>query len=189
MAKSSFYGESRMQAFDLKPFHGLDISSNGKVRILTSLDEVPHTEEQRNYLDFQYHLKTGKSPRGLEIDTLYESLHNSSQNHEDCDYQSYTNLGLEIYSLIESLCSKDLTVISDILIEGSNQSISSPHIQIDKMNQYARQDKFQNQIEICAKKLLPLVLTGTLVHEMGHNISMAHNFAGSEDKEKLLTHQ
>ncbi|MBT3983323.1 MAG: hypothetical protein HOE90_18360 [Bacteriovoracaceae bacterium] len=40
-------------------------------------------------------------------------------------------------------------------------------------------------LETCAEKLVPEMALATLVHEMGHNFGLRHNFAGSTDKDNF----
>lgn len=49
-------------------------------------------------------------------------------------------------------------------------------------------DKKENEMVIaCAEKLLPIKMFGTLLHEMGHNFGLRHNFYGSVDAINFLS--
>lgn len=41
--------------------------------------------------------------------------------------------------------------------------------------------------KLVIKAIMPKVYTGTLIHEMGHNLGLRHNFTGSYDKENFYT--
>lgn len=45
----------------------------------------------------------------------------------------------------------------------------------------------ESEKEVLIEKLMPLVWIPTLVHEIGHNLGLRHNFNGSEDKANYFT--
>ncbi len=184
----SFYGAKTQTG--LVPVYGLNlddsIESNKPIQFITSLDEVMATQEDRNALAIQYKIATGRNlDASLSSEEAYKSIiqsevHNDSQ--DGCSLSAFgSGVGIAQFELIRTLCKTEL---SDVVKSESSPFL--PHEKIDYLRKKSYEKDFESKIIACVEKVLPLVVLGTSIHEMGHNISMYHNFAGSADKENFL---
>ncbi|MCY4512712.1 MAG: hypothetical protein OXB86_03385 [Bdellovibrionales bacterium] len=88
------------------------------------------------------------------------------------------------YHLIDVLCGEHLTLIKTIKSAGITGQ--SPHKKRNWFWEKSKMENYKTEIYQCADKVLRIVGLSTGLHEVGHNMSMMHNFAASADKENFL---
>ncbi len=162
------------------------INDSESVKFITSIDEIITTEEDRSLLSAKYRMITGKEPSSsLNNEEMYKEITNSKQkgigSHNCLLNSSDLTSGLEEFKLVGLLCEKEL---KDLM--GTLYSSQSPHQKLESLWDETRKENIEAELHACAEKLLPIFSVNTLTHEMGHNVSMFHNFAGSSDKDNFL---
>ena len=92
---------------------------------------------------------------------------------------------LFIYRLIDTVCGEKLTLLKEIT-EHPSLLQSSPHIKRDWLWKKSGDTSYEEEIHRCASEILLLAGLGVSLHEVGHNMSMMHNFSASTDKDNFL---
>ena len=179
-------GFTRIYGFREKP------AEQGLIEPVTSLEEVLSPEEKEHLL-MRYRLVMGEEPP-QDLHKLQRVLEHSEEEHggmfRHCPLQEMAGgelTGDRVYSLIESLCYGDLSVISHLKEEKVDRR--SPHEQRELLDHQFSQSAIEEEVINCADKVLPLVALWTTIHEQGHNINMRHNFKGSADGENFLRNE
>lgn len=170
------------------PFYGLhlDESNPKKVNFVTSLDQIFSREEDKKELALHYQMATGKPlSSDLTLEEIQSSINKSKSSSHSCSLQASQNLsGESVYSLIDQFCPevKKFTILEE-------EKDLSPHEVYEVFLGQTETDQFKATAYKCAEKIMPLLALETLTHEIGHNISMFHNFSGSSDKDNFLSHE
>ena len=87
------------------------------------------------------------------------------------------------YHLIDTLCGEHFTLLKEASVAGIINE--SPH---ERRNWLRGKSKdHTEEIYRCADKLLKFAGLGIGLHEVGHNMSMPHNFSASADKNNFLS--
>ena len=89
------------------------------------------------------------------------------------------------YHLIDALCGEKLTLLKEIQ-NHSSITEQSPHIKRHWLWTKSAEEQNRSELFSCADKVLKVSALGTGLHELGHNISLRHNFAASADKNNFL---
>ena len=181
--------------------YGLQQNSEGFPELITSLKEAVSPEEKER-ISLHYRLITGREPPE-QLKDIYETLEKFNKEEgtlRSCHLQEQRAeeelMGERVYSLIEALCSNNLSLIPRL--KGKNIQELSPHLQKEiweaefRLSDTAEEKNITavgEEIYQCADKILPLMAIGTTLHEQGHNIAMRHNFKGSADKLNFLTNE
>ena len=166
--------------------YGMDVK-DGKINYFKSVKDILKTKQDREALFFKYYKIYGeKPPRDMGLDEVYESItHNQTASHECLLREGFVPKGNEAYKIIDKLCTREL----EDIIDSNGYFIAkdkSPHQKIDWLIRKSKEQNFQNSISECADKIMPFISLRTAIHEMGHNLSLAHNFKGSVDKENTI---
>ncbi|MBC7457776.1 MAG: zinc-dependent metalloprotease, partial [Bdellovibrionaceae bacterium] len=99
---------------------------------------------------------------------------------------------VEKYKKTKSRLSKNFGREFDISITGKNFNheidLACPELNsvVDAIKNGGRAENENNIVIACAEKLVPGKMMGTLLHEMGHNFGLRHNFYGSVDAMNFL---
>ena len=183
------------------PFYGASWLPNSKeLQIKSDFGDLITSKEEEDEINIRYFLATkGQGLSHASWDEKYKKViehnkdHLSSSSYSDhsCEMQKAAGFlpqGDKIYKLIDKLCSDELSFISDMKgAQGITQA--SPHEKSIFLKEASRKSGFEEEMRECAVKLLPVVALNTLVHEIGHNLGMAHNFAASADAENFASNQ
>lgn len=178
-------GFTKIYGFREKPVE------QGLLEPITSLEEALSPEEKEHLL-MRYRLVTGEEPSQdlQEVQRVLEAHEAEYGSTHRCQLQEMAGgelSGERIYSLIDSLCYRDLSVISHLKEEKVERQ--SPHEQREILDRQFAQSAIEEEVLGCADKVLPFLSMGKVIHEQGHNISMRHNFKGSADGENFLRNE
>ena len=172
----------------LQDIYGFRETKDGRLAPVLSLEETL-TEEEKSEMRLQYELLTGETPP-KDLKELSQVLEKHEEEHAlrgRCDLQHQKAggalMGDRIFSLIDRLCRQDLSFIPSL----KNKTAGlSPHLQRRELYLEKGKEDVEQEIHACADKILPLAAFKTTLHEMGHNINMRHQFAGSADTANFL---
>ncbi|HEX4923842.1 MAG TPA: zinc-dependent metalloprotease, partial [Bdellovibrionales bacterium] len=82
--------------------------------------------------------------------------------------------------------SEDFTMSIRNFAEELNQNCSAEVAELKALYKNGNVDKEVPLLESCAQKLLPRHILPTLIHELGHNFGLRHNFHASNDEANFL---
>ncbi len=88
---------------------------------------------------------------------------------------------IEFFSRNNMLPASEVNVFTDI----TDQNLKDKVLNIGKKQAWDKLE--ESQRETIVDLVMPYVWIPTLIHEVGHNLGLRHNFGGSEDKENFYT--
>ena len=140
--------------------------------------------ETANFLSFGEEYLSSESREGSFLKPYHTSFAAGALNGFHCKSQSEGFLPSQFrYRLIDTLCGEHLTLLKEVSSSGIKGE--SPHERRNWLWEKSK-DYYEEEIYRCADKLLKFVGLGVGIHEVGHNMSMPHNFAASADKKNFL---
>ena len=166
--------EFKSGGMDQVPFFGLTLSGTENGRETVKLfSENPFPDKNKD--------DEGLSPNGPAT-----SFSGAPLNSPHCSLQSQGFLPSRLrYHLIDALCGERLALLKEIQNDPSITE-KSPHIKRHWLYLKSAEEQNKKDIFLCADKVLKVSALGLGVHEMGHNMSLRHNFAASADKNNFL---
>lgn len=186
-------GYSSSNPSGMTDIYGFQQSKEG-LKPITSLEEAL-SENKKKELYLLYELITKEDPPqdiGQVMETVERRSHEEGLYHH-CDLQEESAqelAGDRVYSLIDTLCGDSLSLlIPEMKKENNPVYRPPPHEQRQNLNLIVGRKEVKQEIFNCADKILPLFAMRTTLHELGHNISLRHQFKGSSDKENFLSNE
>ena len=172
------YGQA-IYGFDIQP------QSQQPIQFFSSIDDILVTKEDRQQLESQYHMLTGKQASSTtSSDKIYQTVSQHSaniSNSHNCFLNQFNSVGLGTGEVVNQLCQKELAVVLSSL-----NTEASPHEKVKVLWETLGQEDIEQSLFACVQKVLPIVSLNTAIHEMGHNIGMFHQFAASYDKKNFM---
>ncbi len=134
-----------------------EATAGAKAANSTASDKLADKKTKKSP-EFKLYMPNEKNPKKMEL----ISIKKAPVNHS-CDFDVAIASG-NIHQEIERQCPEVLKYVSGL--KGTNRSHSDEELEI---------------LDSCSRKMAIGKFLGTLVHEMGHNFGLRHNFMGSND--------
>jgi len=134
-----------------------------------------------NEQDYQKIAQLGRTPKMSEILKIAELEHNFARNDygdliETGSVCSYETTRSDVHDDIEDSCGEEINqYIAELKAEA-----------LDKGHEVLYNEREQEILEKCSIKMVEKQVLATLIHEMGHNLGLRHNFVASADENNFL---
>ncbi|HYX32015.1 MAG TPA: zinc-dependent metalloprotease [Oligoflexus sp.] len=113
--------------------------------------------------------------KDAKIDTVASQAKMFTENGPACEYASVASVS-NSWKQIRNVCASGDTKFAAYV-----NSLKALHANDSKI---LNTDGEEEAILECAQPLMKDILVSTLIHEVGHNLGLGHNFAGSSDSEE-----